>query len=192
VEVLLIVHATSWSDKRRTAERPIAQLIVSGGFDSIIEIIPSRPDIKAARYLSHDGQVLEHDDITPVPFLRDQLFGDRPLFPAADRVTLVGGVINDTGGGCLNVTFDFLVRYLCRLSKYSTITVPIHATYSAEQAANWEDLFEIEQITKDLVWKMFTAKASFELIFANRQLEARLGPGPVIRLIVDIAEPRPS
>ena len=90
MSVLFIVHATAWCDKTCAAKEPIQQLITSGRFDRILEVIPSRQDIRTGRYLQHDGPLLEHEEVTPVPFFRDRLFGANSLFPAADRVTWSG------------------------------------------------------------------------------------------------------
>ena len=140
MNVLFIVHATAWSDKESIAKEPIQRLISEGRFDQIIEIIQSRPDIKDQRYLSHDGLVLEHDEISPVPFLANTLFGENPVFPAADSVAVVGGWFN-AGEGCLNVAFEHMVRYYQRIGGHCEITVPLSATYRRA---------EVEQCVKDL------------------------------------------
>jgi len=133
LRVLFIVHATAWSDKESAAREPIQRLINEGTFDQIIEIIQSRPDIRGQRYLSHDGLVLEHDEISPVPFLRDRLFGDDPIFPPAKSVTLVGGWLN-AGEGCLNVAFEHMARCFVRIGRSCEITIPLSATYRSAEA----------------------------------------------------------
>ena len=174
MKVLFIVHATAWSDKQCVAKRPIQHLISHQHFDQIIEVIQSRTDIRGARYLNHRGLVFEHDEITPVPFSREKLFGEEPLFPVANAITLVGGVFNSTGGGCLNVAFDYLIRYQQRIGNPCMITIPIWATYRASGEPAFQDFrdncqyqYQVEQVMKDLVWKMLIAKISFELIVDN-------------------------
>lgn len=176
MKVLFIVHATAWSDKKCTAKSSIQHLISHEHFDQIIEVIQSRTDIRSARYLNHGGLVLEHDEVTPVPFFREKLFGEQPLFPVADEITLVGGVLNSTGGGCLNVAFDYLIRYQQRIGNSCTITIPIQATYRADGEPAFQDFrdncqyqYQVEQFMKELVWKMLTAKISFELIMDNAE-----------------------
>ncbi|MFQ6042859.1 MAG: hypothetical protein ACE5PV_18530, partial [Candidatus Poribacteria bacterium] len=158
--------------------------------DQIIEVIQSRPDIRSARYLSHKGLIFEHDEITPVSFFREKLFGESPLFPVADAITLVGGVFNSTGGGCLNAAFDYLIRYQQRIDHPCAITIPVWATYQASGELAFQDIrdncqyqYQVEQVTKDLVWKMLIAKISFELIVDNDEL-ITCGQDPFVKLKV--------
>ena len=163
MQVLLIVHATAWSDKTCAAKAPIQQLIASGRFDQILEVIQVRPDIRAGRYLQHQGLLLEHAEVSPVPFFREQLFGATPLFPVADHITLVGGVFNATGGGCLNEAFDFLIRSQHRRRQPTRLTLPLRATYR-EHGHRWSDQpMEVGQVIKDIAWKLLRAHVPFAL-----------------------------
>jgi hypothetical protein len=101
---------------------------------------------------------------------------------------VVGGVFN-TGGGCLNVAFDHLIRYHQRLARSCTITIPIRATYRESGKPAWEDnykyyQFQVEQAMKDLVWKMLIAKVSFELIVDNGE-PITCGQGSFVKLKID-------
>lgn len=184
MQVLFIVHATAWSDKERSVSIPIQNLIAFGNFDRIVEIVQSRPDIVEGRYLSHEGQVLQHDEISPVPFFEEKLFGKDQLFPTANSVTLVGGVFNTTGGGCLNVAFDHLVKYQRRMERPCIVNIPIWATYQAGGEQGWEDGQQVKQVTKDLIWKLLTAEFSFSATLNDEELVS-WGSQPFVRLLVD-------
>jgi len=189
VKVLFIVHATAWSDKGSSAKEPIQRLISESDFDRIIEIIQARGDIKDKRYLSHDGLVLEHEEISPVPFLAQRLFGEDPIFPVADSVTLVGGVFNSSGG-CLNVAFEYLVRHHKMISRPCEITIPVSATYRA-QGEPWQDAFQVEQCVKDLAWRVLSAGIAFGLEMDGSERLCR-GEDPLIRIrIKGIGNPPP-
>lgn len=169
MDVLFIVHATAWCDKGCVARDPIQSLISTEQFDQIIEVIPSRPDVRDARYLDHPGLLIEHEGISPVQFFKVELFGEKAVFPIADEITLVGGVFNPTGGGCFNVAFDHLIRYQRRLDHPCTINIPIRATYQANKKPCPKNvdrhvyyMGQVEQLIKDLVWKMLVARVSFE------------------------------
>jgi len=162
LRLLFIVHATAWSDKACVAQRPIQDLIDRGGFDQIVEVAQMRPDIKAGRYLNHQGTVFQHEEISPVRFFREDLFGEAPLFPSAEQITLVGGVLN-YDGGCLNVAFDSLVRHMKHLSRPCTITIPFCATYREHDRPSWEKPWEVRVAMKDFAWKMLAAEVAFEL-----------------------------
>ena len=190
MRVLFIVHATSWCDKDRRAEPMVRQLISCGRFDQIIEVTSSEPEARGARYANHAGLVLEHGGVTPVPFFRDELFGEAPLFPTADAVTLVGGVLNSGGGGCLNVAFDFLVKHQQRLVRACEITIPIWATYPAWKEPWWEDPWRVEQVIKDLVWKMLAAEIPFELVMDDAK-PIGCGHDVLVRLRIRTANAAP-
>ena len=143
---LLIVHALSWCDKSRAAEEPIKRLIASRAFDRIIELAPSRPDVLQSRYLEHDGDLLEHETLGPIPFLHERFFGSDALCPVADVTVLVGGVLNPGGGGCLSVTFAHLVQYLWNSGRPATVTVPVSATYNAEAGNAWARASAVDDV----------------------------------------------
>ncbi|MHB8997090.1 MAG: hypothetical protein ACYC63_17730 [Armatimonadota bacterium] len=161
------------------------RILKSGGFHRIVELVPARPDIQASRYLSHEGEVLEHVEISPVPFLCETLLSPEPLIPAADNVVLVGGQLNSTGGGCLNVAFDHLVRYLSRQGTSSTIRLPMRAAYSNENSRGWRDPLWTQQVAEDLAQKMACAGIAFELSLDDRCLSSHLVPGPRMKVFLD-------
>jgi len=182
VNVLFIAHATSWSDRASTAKTAIQRLIDEGQFDQIIEVVQSHFDIKKQRYLTHDGLVLEHNEISPVQFLSERLFGEEPIFPTADEVTLVGGVLN-SGGGCLNYAFEHLIRFHKRVGRKCRITIPVAAAYRAK-GESWEDPMQVEQCAKDLAWRLLRAEIPFTLESAGSK-PMRVGRNPLIRLKIE-------
>lgn len=179
---MFIVHATAWSDKASTAKEPIQRLISKGDFDRVIEIVQSWPEIKDQRYLSHGGLVLEHEEMSPVRFLAERLFGENPMFPAADAVTLVGGVFNSSEG-CLNMAFEHLVQYHKRIGRPCQITIPVLATYRAK-GESWEDAFQVEQCVKDLAWRLLRAEIPFVLELGGLGT-IRVRENPLIRLEIE-------
>ena len=182
--VLFIIHATAWSDKRRVAKAPIQSLIAHGSVDDIVEVIPSREDIRAARYLEHSGTVLQHDGISPVSLFREHLFAPSALFPRGDAVTLVGGVLNHTGGGCLNVAFGHMVSFLVDQGISCVITIPLDATYGAKGLRPYAEPLEQELVLKDFAWKLLRARANFNLAIDGEEL-ASCGPRADLELVVD-------
>lgn len=175
LKVLFIVHETAWSDKSSAAKNGTQKLIDEGQYDEIIEIIQSRQDIYERRYLKHNGKIYKHESISPTSFLSDVLFGGQPIFPLnADEITLVGGCVNSTGGGCLNEAFEYLIKYLHTFNKKCTINLPFHCTYQAGMDGSWKERFDMEQVVKDLTWKMliksidFTVSIDSELIISAR------------------------
>ena len=183
MRVLFIVHAISWSDKASLAAEPIAELIREPRWDAIIELVPSRADIRGTRYLAHHGIVFEHDNVSPVPFLAKKLFGQDPLFPRAHLVTLVGGVANATGGGCLNVAFDHLMRYQQRLKQSATVRLPLRAIYQA-QGRRWCPA-DVEGFTRDLVSKLSNHGVPFELLRDGVSLQASHQGRPLVLVDLD-------
>ena len=166
MNVLLIIHANSWSDKSCSAKPGIEKLIQSGDYDRIIEVASMHPDAYEGRYLFHNGTVFEHQGISPVSFFESDLFGEKASFPVADVVTLVGGVLNSTGGGCLNCAFNCLIGFQHRLKNACAINIPINAVYQAG-SESWDER-SVEQAAKDLAWKMLIANIPFALAVDDR------------------------
>lgn len=171
------------------AKSHIQLLASSEQFDQVIEVIQSRQDIYSQRYIEHDGQILQHSDVSPVPFFQQELFTSNHRFPLADEVVLVGGVLNSTGGGCLNVAFDFLIRYYALIGHRSKVTVPIFATYSPSDVPTWDQDFPfwVHQAAKDLSWKLLSARIPFEVSIGDESLPMGSGDTPLITLEVDTA-----
>ena len=182
MRVLFIVHATAWSDKASTAKPAIQRLISQGDFDQILEIVQSHFDIKSQRYVTHSGLVFEHEEISPVRFFSEELFGENPLFPMADAVTLVGGVFNSSEG-CLNVAFEHMLHYYKGIGRPSEITIPISATYRAK-GETWEDSFQVEQCVKDLAWRLLRAEMPFLITLDDVEI-TRTATRPLMRLRIE-------
>jgi hypothetical protein len=161
---------------------------MSGGFDHIVEIASAHPPAAAGRYTNHNGTVHIHEGISPISFLNDVLFGVEPLFPPSEDVVFVGGVLNATGGGCLNCAFDALIKYQQRIGKSCTIGIPMAATYGADDY-NWQDLLQVEQITKDLLWKLAAAGVSPVVARDSREVVHSFADAPLIRLCIETNQP---
>jgi len=166
------------------AKSPIQWLISHEEFDRIIEIIQTRPDIRSGRYLTHTGTILEHKEITPVRFLRERLFGAEPLFPEADEITLVGGVLNPTGGGCLNVAFGHMVRFCAHYERHCFIRIPVSATYGAGGHRVEAERDMLRQVVEDLVAKLRCTSAPFTLTVDGEETVAS-SAGALLNVVVD-------
>jgi len=162
MKLLFIVHATSWSDKEIMAKEGIKNVLTNEKFDNIIEVIQSREDIYEKRYLTHNGIIYKHPDISPVNFFKDKLFNN--LFPLVDEVTIVGGTFNTTGGGCFNVAFDFLINYYVKNKKTTKINIIPNCIYNSDHQIFSDELI-FEQCLKDLIWKLNKSNISFSFIY---------------------------
>lgn len=144
------------------AKDGILKLLSNEKFDNIIEVIQSRIDIYDKRYLSHDGIIFKHYEISPVNFLKNKLFYD--LFTLVDEVTIVGGTFNTTVGGCFNVAFDYLVNYYLKYNRKVTINILSNCVYNSDQQ-DFSDKFLFEQHLKDLIWKLSKSKICYNFIY---------------------------
>ncbi len=178
--VLFIVHAISWSDKACSARPAIQEILERDRFDRTMEVVPVQPEIRASRYLHHGGEVLEHGGISPVPFFRETLFGTNPLFPRCEHVTLVGGHLNETGGGCLNVAFGYLAQHIHRTGKPSRVAVPLAATYNAGRAANWGSPSDVEQVARALLCAAQNAGIRLEVHLRERMTASADAQGTLV------------
>ena len=87
-------------------------------------------------------------------------------------MTLVGGVLNQTGGGCLNVAFRHLVEFLVVMALPCVVTIPLNATYGEGGARPYAGSTELQQVLKDLAWKLLIAGAKFTLLLNGERLVA--------------------
>ncbi len=172
MKLLLIIHATSWSDKYQQAKNGIDEIITSCNHE-VIEIIQARKDIYDKRYLTHQGKIYTHDEISPVNFIKHQLFGDRPLIPnVVEEIILCGGVFNTTGGGCFNVLFDYLVNYLVKNNIHCNIIIPLNCLYY-ESKVDINDSKQVIQYIKDLICKLTLNNADFNLYYDRYKTESK-------------------
>lgn len=188
MRTLFIVHATSWCDNACVAKVGIQQLIAEGEFDEIIEVASSHAPAAEGRYLDHGSKVFTHEGISPVAFLQDRLFGANPLFPQSEDITLVGGVFNNTGGGCLNCAFDSLIRHQRNDGRCCTIRIPMAATYQAGEDGSWQDTLQVEQALKDLVWKLSIVGVPFAVAVNSQELISPTKLAPLVRLDITTAQ----
>jgi len=128
--ILMIMHATSWSDKWMEAKEGINQLIENMMFDRVIEFIQERSDIYQKRYSIHNGEIHTHKEISPVPYLNQNLFNilDEINLVSNDTITICGGVYNESEG-CLNVLLHKLNDYLQQRKLKISIIIPKFAIY---------------------------------------------------------------
>ena len=183
MRTLLIIHANSWSDKTCSAKPGIEQLIRSGDHDTIIEVARKYPEACDGRYLVHCGTVLEHQGISPVSFFESDLFGENALFPVADEVTITGGVLNATGGGCLNYAFDCLIAFQRRLGRACIVDIPMSAVYG-KGGEGWDEL-SVGLVAKDIAWKMLVAGIPFVLTVKPGATVSSGGTEPLLSVTVD-------
>lgn len=129
-QILMIMHATSWSDKLERAKISLNDLVHSCQFEKIIEFLPNNEEIIQKRYVSHNGDLFIHDEISPVPYLNkyfDQIMSDLDLADG-DPILLAGGVRNGTGG-CLDYLYRYVERYIDENNLHIKVSVVTEATY---------------------------------------------------------------
>lgn len=129
-KILMIMHATSWCDKTNKAKIKIQRLIDSDSYDVIIEFIPDRQDIFNKRYLTHNGIIVRHDEISPLPYLENHLSTLLESIELSDNdvIHVAGGVYNDLGG-CLNYLHRYMCNYVNKTGVKLDIEILDDATY---------------------------------------------------------------